>query len=75
MWRNRLREIVTSPVPKSEDKGGEDYEALFKEILPKQLWNLAASDTTDQYELPFVYLEKVRWRVFACNAWCICVLV
>eukprot|EP00903_Cladosiphon_okamuranus_P005770 g5719.t2 len=58
VWRTRLREIVTNPVPKSEDKGGEDYETLFKEILPKPLWNLAALDKTDQYELPFVYLKE-----------------
>lgn len=74
MWRNRLREIVTNPVPKSEDKGGEDYEALFKEILPKQLWNFAASDTTDSYELPFVYLENVRvccvCSCLSCLRWC-----
>ncbi|CAM9686122.1 unnamed protein product [Ectocarpus sp. 12 AP-2014] len=59
VWRNRLREIVTTPVPVREDK--DDYEVLFKEILPKSLWNFAASDETDNFELPFVYLKKGWW--------------
>ncbi|CAM9636609.1 unnamed protein product [Ectocarpus sp. 6 AP-2014] len=59
VWRNRLREIVTTPVPVRENK--DDYEVLFKEILPKSLWNFAASDDTDNFELPFVYLKKGWW--------------
>lgn len=64
VWRNRLREIVTTPVPVREDK--DDYEVLFKEILPKSLWNFAASDDTDSAELPFVFLKKVCCGVQVC---------
>ncbi|CAM9875285.1 unnamed protein product [Pylaiella littoralis] len=60
VWRNRLREIITTPVPERQDK--DDYEVLFKEILPKSLWNFVASDETDSYELPFVYLDKGWWN-------------
>lgn len=59
VWRNRLREIVTTPVPERENK--DDYEVLFKEILPKNLWNFVASDESDSFELPFVYLKEVSY--------------
>lgn len=58
-WRNRLRDIVTSPVPQLEEK--DDYEVLFKEILPKQFWGLASSEEPRQdVALPFKIVKKVR---------------
>ncbi|CAM9194373.1 unnamed protein product [Laminaria digitata] len=60
VWRDRLREIVTAPIPQREEK--EDYESLFKEILPRALWNFATSDESASYELPFVRLKEGWWE-------------
>ena len=59
VWRDRLREIVTAPIPRREEK--DDYEQLFKEILPSALWNFATSDESASYDLPFVRLKEVRF--------------
>lgn len=55
-WRNRLREIVTAPIPRAEDS--DNYDKLFKEVLPKPLWGFLDNEVKEE-DPPFVMLKEV----------------
>ena len=61
-WRNKLREIVTSPVPQRQEES-DSYDKLFKEMLPQSLWRLV-NDEGERGEPPFVMLEKVTLHTY-----------
>lgn len=61
-WRDRLREIVTKPIPERREEK-DSYERLIREVLPKSLYDLTSppDESADEYELPFEIVKKVQW--------------